>query len=105
MMSAPKPVYSRREALLLALVPTALLLTTSCEQKTANVCANPDQLTEGELQLRASLAYTEASPDAAQLCRKCAFFEPQGDAPCGNCKILKGPVNRAGRCNSFSAAS
>jgi hypothetical protein len=104
MSSTPKQI-SRREALLFALAPGAVLLAAGCEPKSALVCANPDQLTEGELQMRASLAYVETSSDAAQICQKCAFFEAQGDAACGNCKILKGPVNKGGRCNSFSAAT
>jgi hypothetical protein len=104
MSNTPKEI-SRREALLFAFMPGAVLFTAGCERKSALVCANPDQLTEGELQLRASLAYVETSRDAAQVCQKCAFFEAQGDAACGNCKILKGPVNKGGRCNSFSAAT
>jgi hypothetical protein len=56
--------------------------------------------------LRASLNYVNPFADAAAACAHCAFFtaDPAGGA-CGECKILGGPVDRTGHCDSFSPPS
>jgi hypothetical protein len=67
--------------------------------KAADSCTDP--ASDG---LRASLHYTPASPDAAQTCGACAFFnQDNAKDPCGKCTILSGPVNPKGHCDSWSA--
>jgi hypothetical protein len=67
----------------------------------AETCVQPESES-----LRASLNYTSAAADAAAACAHCAFFaaEPAGGA-CGQCRILGGPVDRTGHCDSFSPPS
>jgi hypothetical protein len=64
-------------------------------------CAGPESES-----LRASLNYTATAADPASTCAHCAFFtaDPPGGA-CGQCTILGGPVDRTGRCDSFSPPS
>lgn len=84
---------------------TFLVLLGGCAaKKQSSVCADPDQLTESEISLRASLQYTDQSPDPAKACGGCAYFHPaSNNAECGNCQILNGPVHVKGRCTSWSA--
>jgi nitrous oxide reductase len=62
------------------------------------VCANPNF---GDPDQRKSLHYVEASADPNKTCEGCMYFASQGR--CGNCRILSGPVNPAGYCDSWSA--
>jgi hypothetical protein len=80
------------------------LLGGCADKKQAAVCADPDQLTESEMSIRASLQYTDQSPDLAKACGGCAYFPRAADtAECGNCQILNGPVHVKGHCTSWSA--
>jgi hypothetical protein len=63
----------------------------------AQACADPTD------SLRASLHYTEASPDPAKTCSACGFFDAEGEDGCGSCKIFNGPTNPKGHCDSWAA--
>jgi hypothetical protein len=54
--------------------------------------------------LRASLNYVNPAADASAACAHCAFFtaDPAGGV-CGGCKMMGGPVDNTGHCDSFSA--
>ena len=98
-------MLSRRSLLNLASIGSAATLLVSCGSRSSTVCADPDDLTDAELTLRTSMNYVEASPIADQQCRQCAFFEAADAGPCGTCSLLKGPVNSAGHCSSWSRAT
>lgn len=69
----------------------------------AAVCANPDELSDAQQSTRASLNYTEASPNPAQVCEGCSFFHTAAP-PCGTCDMFSGgPVNSKGHCVSWNA--
>ena len=53
--------------------------------------------------LRASLNYANPAADASTAFAHCAFFtaDPAGGA-CGACKMMGGPVDSTGHCDSFS---
>jgi len=55
--------------------------------------------------LRESLSYMDPSPDPARPCRDCGFFKPEGNAGCGYCDIMTGPVNGTANCESWSERS
>ncbi|MEO1077965.1 MAG: high-potential iron-sulfur protein [Pseudomonadota bacterium] len=69
------------------------------------VCADPGGMTSAQASVRRSLNYTEQSSDASQVCTGCDFFKAgAGSGNCGSCEIFSGgPVNPAGRCDSWSA--
>jgi hypothetical protein len=69
--------------------------------RAAGSCVEPDSES-----LRASLNYVNPAADAAAACAHCAFFtaDPAGGG-CGNCKMLSGPVDSTGHCDSFSPQS
>ncbi len=78
----------------------------ACDEKDsgtlAEVCADPNVLSQGELSLRESLQYVEGYEDPDQVCGKCTFFTPTENSLCGNCQILNGPANQNGHCTSWS---
>lgn len=91
-----------RRQLLLRAVPLGLAgFALSRGARAAGSCVQPESES-----LRASLNYVSASADAAATCAHCAFFTagPAGGA-CGGCKILGGPVDSTGHCDSFSPPS
>lgn len=51
--------------------------------------------------LRESLNYQDPSPDPAQPCQGCGFFELKAGT-CGHCQIMSGPVNASAHCDSWS---
>ncbi len=67
-------------------------------------CNDLTGLTDQEKQMRTALKYVDVTPEAAKRCDNCQLYiEPEGGAPCGGCKILKGPVAPAGYCTSWAA--
>jgi hypothetical protein len=52
--------------------------------------------------LRESLNYADPSPHPGMSCSGCGFFQPHGDASCGNCMIMTGPTNGTAYCESWS---
>jgi hypothetical protein len=94
-----------RTAWLPLAVPTLPLLV-SCTEST-QVCADPETLGAGELQMRKTLEYVDLTPHAAQRCDNCEFFRAGSgtDAACGGCEILAGAVNRQGYCTSWAGRS
>jgi hypothetical protein len=69
------------------------------------VCANPDEMSDAQQSTRASLSYTESSPNPQQVCEGCSFFHA-AEPPCGTCDMFSGgPVNKQGHCVSWNAKS
>ncbi len=67
-------------------------------------CEGYDALTPEELQPRQALGYVDNTPDPAQHCSNCRFYNaPAGGAACGGCQLFKGPVAPGGYCNSWAA--
>ena len=88
-----------RRQLLLRAVPLGLAgFALSRGARAAGSCVQPESES-----LAASLNYTSASADAATACARCAFFTSDvAGGTCGACKILGGPVDSTGHCDSFS---
>jgi len=67
-------------------------------------CADTTGLSPGDVQIRATLAYTDISTEPGKTCAKCQqFVAPPTEGSCGTCKVLKGPINPSGNCKSFVA--
>jgi High potential iron-sulfur protein len=104
-----KHIASRRSFLDLSVkLPLSLLLartifgSRSVADESVNGCADPTKLDSAQKGVRDTLHYGESSKDPAKACARCSFFEPSAGA-CGNCLILKGPVNAKGHCDSWNA--
>jgi hypothetical protein len=65
-------------------------------------CFDPDDLTAGQKAMRASVGFMIVSNDPKRHCQACSFFTA-GDAGCGRCALLNGPVPAGGRCDSWAA--
>ena len=74
------------------------LLPFAARADTAKTCSNPSSES-----LRASLHYTDATPDSALACRKCSFLTLDANSACGNCAIMSDAVNPNGHCDSWAA--
>lgn len=62
-------------------------------------------LSEGDIEQRENVEYTDASPNAEEVCDNCVFWEdPEGDAQCGGCTAVPGPIHPNGWCNLWTAA-
>ncbi|GAB3101062.1 hypothetical protein G8770_16250 [Aestuariicella hydrocarbonica] len=80
-----------------------VLIATGCTDKaTTQGCYDPEQLSNAQMNLRASLNYTDLSTSTSA-CRGCSYFT-QGSqtADCGNCAIFNGSVSAKGHCSSWS---
>lgn len=106
-MSRPTPSLDRRHFLgVLGAAALAPLAACGGGDVTAASCEGYDALTEQDLQTRAALNYVDASPNPAQLCTNCRFYNrPEGGSPCGGCQLFAGPVAPSGWCSSWAAAA
>lgn len=67
-------------------------------------CGDLSGLTEQEKAMRGTFQYVAQSPDPEKLCTNCALWlAPEGDATCGGCQIIKGPINPKGYCIQWVA--
>ena len=85
------------------------LLEACGDSNTVWQCANPDEMSLSQSNLREASHYTESSPDPEKKCIDCAFFKAgapmaSGEIPnCGQCEIYVGPASSNGYCDSWSA--
>ena len=89
-----------------ALGVVALLGGTACGKASARplICGDTTGLSDTDLQVRAALAYQDASQDPVRRCDLCLQFipPPEGIRACGMCKVVKGPISPHGSCKSFA---
>jgi len=68
-------------------------------------CSNATGLSDMDAMLRKTLVYVDKSPNAEKSCANCVQFVAAAADQCGTCKLVKGPINPAGYCNSWAAKS
>lgn len=74
------------------------------EEAFVDPCGDLTGLSDAEKQMRDSLGYIPQTEIPEQRCDNCMLWTvPQGDAFCGGCTIMAGPVHPAGWCNSWVA--
>lgn len=80
----------------------AALPFVATRARSSEVCVDPSSES-----LRASLNYTDPSPNPDEKCAVCAFFTPDeaSSMSCGHCEIMSGPVHATSRCDSWSPRS
>jgi len=100
MPPAPSDFTSRRRLLLYSASTLALIAGVGCKKSPPAVCPT-SSLTADDLQVRTTLGYVDASPDAAKTCAKCQQYVPA--EPCGSCKVVKGAIHPQGYCRVFVA--
>ena len=98
---------SRRRFLASAAAAAGLApLVAGCGDGTirAASCDGYSALDAAALQQRQALGYVDVTPDPAQVCSNCRFYQtPAPDAACGGCQLFAGPVAPAGYCASWVA--
>lgn len=69
-------------------------------------CTDVSNLTEAQVKTRKAVQYVDASPHAEKRCGNCRFFvPPEGDAECGRCEVVPGPIHPKGYCTAWVALS
>jgi hypothetical protein len=66
-------------------------------------CTDTSALSPADMTIRTSLQYIDNSNQPGKQCSGCQQFIPTTPTTCGNCKVLKGPINPGGYCKSFVA--
>lgn len=94
--------FLERAAVLGAAAAGAGALLAACNSGGgAAACNDTAGVDAAGQQIRTSLQYVSASPDAAKTCDKCALFTAgQG---CGTCSAVPGPIAPGASCSAFSA--
>ena len=99
---------SRRRFLASAGAVLGLAPLAACGERTvrASSCEGYDALGAAALKQRQALGYVDVTPDPAQVCQNCLFYQvPPASAACGGCQLFAGPVAPAGYCASWAAAA
>jgi hypothetical protein len=92
-----------RSTVHLAVLSSVPVLLQGCKEAEFT-CDDISGLSKEDAQLRATLEYRDRSPyDEAKNCSKCAFFVAGGKDQCGQCTVVKGPIDPRGYCNSWAA--
>ena len=60
-------------------------------------CTDTISLSAADAQVRTTLAYVDRSIDPLKTCLGCQHVVPGAPDACGSCKVVKGPINPAGR--------
>ena len=62
-----------------------------------------DRLSAVDADLRATLQYTDTSPEEGKDCANCALYiAPESGSGCGTCQTVKGPVHPLGYCTIWA---
>lgn len=66
----------------------------------ADPCSDETGLSDTEKMVRKSSSYSLNSAHAKKRCDNCTHWSvAKPEAPCGGCKVVKGPIKAAGYCN------
>jgi hypothetical protein len=67
-------------------------------------CSDLTGLNSEAREWRGSNGYVERTPDPAKHCENCEYWEPpRGDAPCGGCTVMAGPIRPGAYCDLWEA--
>jgi hypothetical protein len=92
-----------RNTVRLAVLTSAPVLLQGCK-KAELTCEDTSGLSEEDAELRTALEYRDRSPhERAKNCSNCAFFVAGAKNQCGQCTLVRGPINPLGYCNSWAA--
>ena len=70
----------------------------------ASGCSGYGSLSEPELRQREALKYVDVTPNPAQNCLNCKFYQPElSGEGCGGCQLFPGPVVDNGWCQTWVA--
>jgi hypothetical protein len=68
-------------------------------------CSDLSGLKPQQIRWREDNGYVAQTPDPAKRCDNCAYWEPpRGDAPCGGCTVMDGPIAPEGYCDLWEIA-
>jgi len=69
----------------------------------SKLCQDPEELSSTDYSFRKYVEYTEAWPNKAENCSRCASFIPaETESACGRCRAIAGSINPNGHCTGWS---
>jgi hypothetical protein len=69
-------------------------------------CRDLTGLSSEEKEWRDECGYVDQTPDPAQRCDNCEFWEaPRGSAVCGGCTVMAGPIAPGAYCDLWEASA
>lgn len=68
----------------------------------ALTCTDTTGLAPADVQMRETLQYVDASPEANKNCLNCQLYTPAAEGECGGCTVVKGPIHPLGYCTSWA---
>lgn len=69
-------------------------------------CRDLSDLSSDEIEWREESGYVDQTPNPAQRCDNCEFWEPpRGDTPCGGCTVMAGPIAPGAYCDLWEASA
>jgi len=87
----------------LAVIAATPALLQACTKPELH-CDDVSGLSKEDAELRTSLEYQDRSPHGEnKSCSICAFFKAGKKDECGQCTLVRGPINPLGYCNSWAA--
>lgn len=73
------------------------------KSKDVKDCTEGVELSEQSKRMRKTLQYVSKSSKPDKYCSNCSqWIPPEGEGPCGGCKLFSGPVNANGYCLSWA---
>lgn len=99
------PVSRRRFLASAAALGLAPLAACGDQVVRASSCEGYAALDARDLQQRQALGYLDVTPDLAQQCAGCAYYQASVVPPCGGCQLFAGPVSPAGYCASWASSA
>lgn len=74
------------------------------QQKKSDINCNKN-LSDEHKKSRKEYEYKENSPHEDKVCNNCSHWRtPEREGPCGECEVVKGPINPMGYCNQWIEA-
>jgi hypothetical protein len=95
----------RREFVRLSIVGVVSGGLAACRRGANFSCAEAPGLEPQAAIVRSTLGYVDRATDAARSCLSCNHFTSAGDAACGTCRLVRGPIHPSGSCRVWVARS
>ena len=81
--------------------PAALACSERAEDARLH-CDDTTGMAQRVIAARRAQHYVDESPDAAERCDNCRYFQAGAEGRCGTCRVLEGPIHPEGTCDLWA---
>ncbi len=93
------PISRRRALRVLVVSGSALAIGCGAAEPPALRCDDVTGLSPSDADFRRGQGYVERSTRPGRTCDSCNFYQAGAASACGECTLIRGPINPAGYCN------